>query len=157
MCSLGKEMVAVAIEGMRERKRLADFERSNLASRIASKWATDKPTIMKQIKGGAARPAFLVDTRAWCREFAPNVQDVLNALPEEVLEMRRVDSAKTGYFVTIHESHDTPGKYEIVFSIHERVNAMVNLGALNELDEEEAEEEEAGEIQTELPARKRLR
>ena len=149
MSALGKEMVAAAIKGKRERKRQADFERRNLASRIASKWAVAKPELMKLIKGGAARPAFLVDTRAWCREFAPNVQDVIYALPEEVLEMRRVNSSKHGYYVTIHESHDTPGKYEIVFSIHERVNALVEQGALERSEEEEEEEEE--------PARKRSR
>tara|TARA_B100000902_G_scaffold282023_1_gene268007 strand:+ start:620 stop:1090 length:471 start_codon:yes stop_codon:yes gene_type:complete len=156
MSALGKELVAAAIEGLRERKRLADFERANLASRIASKWVAAKPEILKLCKGGAARPAFLVDTRAWCREYAPNVKDVLNALPEEVKAMRRVDSERCGYFVTIHESYDTPGKYEIVFSIHERVNKLVGMGALEGSEEEQEEEEEEEEEESE-PARKRSR
>lgn len=150
MSALGNELVAAAIQGMRERKWLDEFERSNLRNQIAKKWKRDKPAILAQCKEGAARPLFLVDTTAWCHQYTPNVQDVLNALPEEVQEMRRVDSKRCGYFVTIHECYDTPGKYEIAFSIHEYVNALVEQGALEG-------SEEGGEEKAESLARKRPR
>ena len=125
-------MVNEALEGMRKRKRVEAYERSSLGVWIEKKWKRDKPGVKKQCGQGAARPVFLIDTKEWCREHTPTVREVLDALPEEIQEMRRADSKEHGYFVTIHETDKLTGQYEIVFSIHERVDAEVKYGALDE-------------------------
>ena len=136
MSALGDELVKEALEGMRKRKRIAEFERSALRESIRRKWQKDKPEVMKQCGNGAVRLVFHINTNEWCHEYTPTITDVLDALPEEIQEMRRADSKQYGYFVTIHETDKFPGQYEVVFSIHERVEAEVKYGALDEGEEE---------------------
>ena len=130
MSALGTELVNEALEGMRKRKRLEEYERSSLKEWIARKWKKDKLEVKMQIANGAARPVFLIDTTDKCREHTPTVTEVLDALPEDIQEMRRADSKEHGYFVTIHETDKHPGQYELVFSIHEAVEAKVKAGYL---------------------------
>ena len=136
MSALGDELVKEALEGMRKRKRVEDHERRMLREWIEKKWKKDKPEVMKQCGSGATRAVFQINTNQWCRQHSPTVKEVLDALPEEILEMRRADSKEHGYFVTIHETDKLSGQYEIVFSIHERVEAEVKYGALDEGEEE---------------------
>ena len=136
MSALGDELVHEALEGMRKRKRLEAYERSSLNERIATKWKKDKPEVLKQCGNGAVRAVFKINTNDWCHEHSPTVREVLDALPEEIQEMRRADSKEHGYFVTIHETDKFSGQYELVFSIHERVEAEVKYGALDEGREE---------------------
>ena len=130
MSALGQELVEEALEGMRKRKRLEDYERHSLSERIAKKWKKDKSEVKKLCGSGAARPVFQINTNEWCREHTPTVTEVLDALPEEIQEMRRADSKEHGYCVTIHEMYQLPGQYEIVFSIHEAVEAKIKAGYL---------------------------
>ena len=130
MSALGKEMVAAALKGMRKRKRVEDHERMMLSEWIERKWKKDKPEVMKQCGSGAVRVVFQINTNDWCREHFPTVREVLDALPEEIQEMRRADSKEHGYCVTIHEMYQLPGQYEIVFSIHEAVEAKIKAGYL---------------------------
>ena len=129
-------MVTEALEGMRKRKRIEAYERRSLSEWIENKWKKDKPEVKKQCGQGAVRAVFLINTNVWCRQHIPTINEVLDALPEEIQEMRRADSKEHGYFVTIHETDKFAGQYEIVFSIHERVEAEVKHGALDKCEEE---------------------
>jgi len=136
MSQLGTELVIEALEGMRKRKRIEACERRSLREWIESKWKKDKPDLKNQCKQGKARPVFRINTKDLCHEHTPTMNEVLDALPEEIQEMHRADSKEHGYFVTIHETGKLTGQYEIVFSIHERVEAEVENGALDEWEEE---------------------
>lgn len=136
MSALGNELVRETLEGMRKRKRVEAYERSNLRNFIERKWKNYKPDVKNQCKQGAVRAVFCINTNDWCHEYTPTVREVLDALPEEIQEMRRADSKEHGCFVTIHETDNFTGQYEIVFSIHDRVEALIKEGALKEEEEE---------------------
>ena len=141
MNALGEEMAARAIQGLNKRKRIELYERGRLPQEMEKQWKTHRENILRQIEEGDMWPVFLVDTQVCCRQYVPDINEVMHAMPKEMQGLRSnpcCTEVDCGYFLTIREDGANTGKYKIVFDITNRVNALVEEGALEQcaLDDE---------------------
>jgi len=86
--ALGDALVAAAVEGYRKKRRLYAYEREELPNRIDREWKHEKNRMMRTAEQNALSfHVFEFDAGDKFREFHPTVEDVTNALPEELKEM----------------------------------------------------------------------
>lgn len=101
--ALGDALVLVALEGFRKKRRLKDYERLELPRRIERAWKAERERMMRNAGNDAnAFHVFEFSAADTCYEFEPTVEDVADALPEELKEMM----ADPRYEVTVEEEEE---------------------------------------------------
>jgi len=118
--ALGDALVAAALEGFRKKRRLKEYERLELPHRIEREWKESRIRMMRTGEACAiSYHVFEFNAADKCREFEPTVEDVTNALPEELKEMMAdprfevmvsegTDPASTGVFrISIDAQEET--------------------------------------------------
>lgn len=85
--ALGDALVAAAVEGYRKKRRLHEYERLELPNRIEREWRDEKNRILRSAEQNALSYHVFEFAGDKFREFDPTVEDVTNALPEELKEM----------------------------------------------------------------------
>lgn len=86
--AFGDALVRAAVEGYRKKRRLHEYERLELPNRIEREWKDEKNRIFRTAEQQAlSYHVFEFDAGDKFHEFEPTVEDVRNALPEELKEM----------------------------------------------------------------------
>jgi hypothetical protein len=101
MSNLGERIATLAFEGHKKRKRVEEFERESMPRNLGRAWEAAKQKFELQAeRTGVTDTVFTfscADNEHW---FPESGEVVLDALPEEVQELRR-DPCKRGYQVSI--------------------------------------------------------
>jgi len=128
--AFGDALVRAAVEGHRKKRRLHEYERLELPNRIEREWKDEKNRIFRTAEQQArSYHVFEFDTGGKFHEFEPTVEDVRNALPEELKEMM----ADPRFEVKVDQRDDTG-----VFLIW--IDAREETFKANAKEEEEAKE-----------------
>ncbi len=103
--ALGDAFVAAALEGYRKKRRLLEYERLELPNRIEREWRHEKNRMLRNAEQSALS-YHVFEFNAGdgkFHEFDPTVEDVTNALPEELKEMM----ADPRFEVKVDQREDT--------------------------------------------------
>ena len=127
---LGDALVAAALEGYRRKRRLHEYERLELPNRIDRVWRDEKNRMLRNAEQCAiSYHRFEFNPSDKFHEFDPTVEDIRNALPEELKEMM----ADPRFEVKVDQREDTG-----VFSIW--IDAQQETFKANAKEEAEAED-----------------
>ena len=127
---LGDALVAAALEGDRKKRRLKEYERLELPNRIDRVWRDEKNRMMRNAEQSAiSYYVFEFNAGDKFHEFEPTVEDIRNALPEELKEMM----ADPRFEVKVDQREDTG-----VFSIW--IDAQKETFKANAKEEVKAED-----------------
>ncbi len=125
MSKLGDRLAALAFEGHKKRKRLEEFERASFPRNLKRAWDAAKEKFEHDAEfSGATDLEFVFSCNNHVHWFPDSKEEVLDALPEEVQEMRR-DPDNRNYHVGISEHTQCAYKYTIRLCVEARAEELI--------------------------------
>ena len=120
MGTFADELTKAAREGQKKRKRLEEFERDSLKTKLAREWNSfSKETLNEAESSGATCFTMYINFEK-NQEYQPSARDIMDNFPEDLKKMRNTE----GCGVRLEYGNMGAYTWEIIVSCTGRVNAL---------------------------------
>jgi hypothetical protein len=126
----GETLAFAALEGYKGNMRLEAFERGRLSECLATTWKRERASIVTKADRGETE--FQFEFIVHNQRFSPTTEDIIDALPFELWQMR--NNAERGYTVRVTETDHN--KFRINLGVSKRAHQLIDAyQATQEVDD----------------------